>query len=219
MNPCMLLSLLGAVSGGEAVPHSTAAALTYAVAPDVTRCPNAATLQDHVKARLGHDPWSTPAQVTFDVAIERRGRGLHAVVQQRSPRGDTLGRREFDSARGDCDALVASIGLSISIALDAFDLAPPPPAGAPPPTSTGGRPQEERPPVRGARAQHPRSSPRAHAHRPLPRRPSNRLRKQRARPPDRTLCPRPSCVGSRTCTPTWERWGRWGPSRGRPSEV
>lgn len=131
-----MLPLLASLLTATLASGSTAAELRYALGPGMEVCPDQSFVEDHVKARLGWDPWHQPAEVVFDVEVQGSGRAKVAVLQQRNAQGRSLGHRQFRSEGGDCDALMHSVAMAISIVLDTFELArvpeekpdePPPP--------------------------------------------------------------------------------------------
>lgn len=89
--------------------------LDYQVA-EADLCPDRATLQAAVAARLGYDPFVVRATRRAQVTVERKRRGLRALVtifDQQSSRVRTL-----DSESADCQELSQAITLTLSIAID-----------------------------------------------------------------------------------------------------
>jgi hypothetical protein len=106
--------------------------LSYAGLPG---CPAEGALREAVRARLGRDPFRDDAPRSIVARVEKGGRKLTGAVELREADGKVAGARKLTAAEGDCEELVASMALAISIAIEPeIALRPPPPAPpAPPP--------------------------------------------------------------------------------------
>jgi hypothetical protein len=121
--------------------------LTYA---GVAGCPSEASLREAVRARLGRDPFRDDAPRSLVAGVTRVGRKLHGAIELREASGAVAGARKLEAADGDCEELVASMALAISIAIDpesALRPPPPPPPLSPrPPPAPQGATAEAKPP-------------------------------------------------------------------------
>jgi hypothetical protein len=92
--------------------------LVYARGEGAESCPPETFVRQAVAARLGYDPFFVSADKTIIAEIARdRGelRGRVALVDER---GFVQGAREFRLPPGQCDELVATMALAVSIAVD-----------------------------------------------------------------------------------------------------
>ncbi len=135
------VALLSALSALSLVPSLARAqtrervALSYLVGAGVTRCPDERALREAVAARLGRDPFSDEPSTAsrVSVTVVRAGRGLHALVAWNRPDGALVGTREVSSQGGDCNDIVSTVALAVSVALDASRTSAPPTHPEPPP--------------------------------------------------------------------------------------
>jgi hypothetical protein len=109
------LALLLASAHAIAFPTSR---LTYARAAGAEACPEETTVRQAVAARLGYDPFFAAADKTIVARILRSREELRATVELVDNRGIVRGVREFKAPAGQCDELVATMALAISIAID-----------------------------------------------------------------------------------------------------
>jgi hypothetical protein len=112
--------------------------LTYARGSGAEACPEEPTIRAAVAARLGYDPFFAAADKTIVARILRHREELRATVELVDDRGVVRGVREFKARAGQCDELVATMALAISIAIDPANagiVGPPPKAPANPPRS------------------------------------------------------------------------------------
>lgn len=115
--------------------------LTYIRDEDAQSCPDEAWLKQQIAGHLGYDPFiagqsgSAPLvrQISCHLSKAPTGDEFLATLQTAEPNLGTVGRRELRSGPH-CDALAASVVLSLSMAIDpiAAETARPPP---PPKTS------------------------------------------------------------------------------------
>ncbi|MET0790445.1 MAG: hypothetical protein ABW061_02900 [Polyangiaceae bacterium] len=92
--------------------------LEYARSDGAGGCPDQASLQRAVVQRLGYDPFFHAAHQTVAVDITDVGSKLLARMRLVDEQGIIRGSRELNEQLGNCDELVASLALAISIALD-----------------------------------------------------------------------------------------------------
>ena len=92
--------------------------LTYARGTGAETCPAEPIIRQAVAARLGYDPFFATAEKTIVARIQRSRDDLRATVELVDDRGIVRGVREFKARNGQCDELVATMALAISIAID-----------------------------------------------------------------------------------------------------
>ncbi|HEY2404626.1 MAG TPA: hypothetical protein VGI10_01415 [Polyangiaceae bacterium] len=109
---CALQSSLGRAAPGEA------ARLQYARTEAAQGCPDAAALKAAVAARLGYDPFFPAARQTVVVEIVAEETKLSARMSLVDANGIIRGSRELSDPARNCEELLASLALAISIALD-----------------------------------------------------------------------------------------------------
>lgn len=107
--------LLTAAGSARAFPSSR---LVYARGPGAESCPERDVLSRAVAARLGYDPFLPSSDKTIVARIVRENENLKGQVELIDERGLELGLREFSAAPEQCDELVKTMALSISIAID-----------------------------------------------------------------------------------------------------
>ena len=113
--------------------------LTYARGSGAEGCPEETIVRQAVAARLGYDPFFAAADKTIVARILRSREDLRATVELVDDHGIVRGVREFKARNGQCDELVATMALAISIAIDPTNpgiLGGPPKARPEPPGST-----------------------------------------------------------------------------------
>jgi hypothetical protein len=133
-----LLGLALALSSQKAqAAPGDATRLEYARGADAVTCPDREALRAAVTKRLGYDPFFPVARQAVAVEIVVRGHQLVANMRLLDDNGIIQGSRELSDELGNCDELVASLALAISIALDPSaalgDTPQAPPEPAPPP--------------------------------------------------------------------------------------
>jgi hypothetical protein len=109
------LAVSGWSSHGFGFPTSR---LAYARGNGAEACPEESTIRQAVAARLGYDPFFPAADKTIVARILRHREELRATVELVDDRGMVRGVREFKAPVGQCDELVATMALAISIAID-----------------------------------------------------------------------------------------------------
>ena len=92
--------------------------LEYARSEAAKACPDREALRSAVSQRLGYDPFFPAARQTIVVEISDAPDGLRAHMNLVDEQGLIVGSRDLHERAGQCDELVASLALAISIALD-----------------------------------------------------------------------------------------------------
>jgi hypothetical protein len=111
-------------------------------------CPDAASFEDLVAARLGYDPFVTGSARLLSVKIDERGGGLVGTVWLEDDRGDPR-RRSIEAGLSECESLATALATAVGIALDPLFHEAPPPAPSPqpkmPPVTAPEPPPDRRP--------------------------------------------------------------------------
>jgi hypothetical protein len=135
MNSAGVAGIAGAFAAvtlsAAAAQGATSSRLLYSRAPGAETCPDEPALRAAVGRLLGYDPFVAFARTTVVVGVEREGSRIRARTYLDED-GVSRGGREFWTAAGHCDELVAAVALAVSIALDPMS-AERPAAAAPPP--------------------------------------------------------------------------------------
>ena len=105
-------------SGSLYAAPGDATRLEYARSSGAAACPDRSALSAAVSKRLGYDPFFPAARQTIIVEIIDREGELRAQMRLLDEHGMIVGSRELREKAGQCDELVASLALAISIALD-----------------------------------------------------------------------------------------------------
>jgi hypothetical protein len=113
----LLATCAFSASGARAAPGD-ATRLEYARSDRAAACPDRAALKAAVSKRLGYDPFFPAARQTIVVEIVDVEGGLRAQMRLVDENGMIVGSRELREKAENCDELVASLALAISIALD-----------------------------------------------------------------------------------------------------
>ncbi|HTA93259.1 MAG TPA: hypothetical protein VK745_26960, partial [Polyangiaceae bacterium] len=92
--------------------------LEYARSDRAAHCPDRNALKSAVSERLGYDPFLPTARRAITVEITDTDAGLRAHMSLVDDHGIIVGSRELSDKVENCDELVASLALAISIALD-----------------------------------------------------------------------------------------------------
>jgi hypothetical protein len=99
-------------------------------------CPDAATVEAEVAARLGDNPFGRAPTQFIEAAIDRRNDAFEVSIAMRGPDGKRIGNRSLTSNAPDCRSIATAAALTIAILIDPEALvraAPPPPVPPPPP--------------------------------------------------------------------------------------
>jgi hypothetical protein len=95
----------------------------YARQDGAGACPDLATIQAGVAARLGYEPFSDRANNVVRATIQPSGHGLEAYIEMTDAKGSPKAERRLVSHQRDCAELASSVELAVSIAIDPFRLA------------------------------------------------------------------------------------------------
>ena len=103
-------------------------------------CAPAEVIASGVRARLGRDPFTTPAERHIEGWVERRDDRWLAHLNVTGPDGGAIGARQLESSEATCATLVDAVTLAVVLMIDpqASLAAPQPPE--PPKTATGAHP-------------------------------------------------------------------------------
>jgi hypothetical protein len=112
----LALKLLQTASAAAAPGDATR--LEYARSDHAQGCPDRDALKSAVVKRLGYDPFFPAARQSIVVEVTDAEQGLRARMRLVDEHGIIVGSRELSDKLGNCEELVASLALAISIALD-----------------------------------------------------------------------------------------------------
>jgi hypothetical protein len=116
----------------DAGAATTTARLVYLRGAGTESCPDERELIDAVAARLGYDPFTPFSLETLFTEVDKDGSGFVARVKLVSHDNTVRGARTLQT-RGACSDLMASLALTISIAIDPMaGTRKGPPEGLPP---------------------------------------------------------------------------------------
>jgi hypothetical protein len=111
------LALLLAAPLARAAPGD-ATRLSYARTAAAAACPDREAVRAAVARRLGYDPFFPVARQSIEVDIDADATQLTANMRFIDEDGMIVGVRQLHEQLGNCDELVASLSLAISITLD-----------------------------------------------------------------------------------------------------
>lgn len=134
-NPVAVCALLAAVSARAQEPSPVGVHLSWVRAEGAEGCPDAATLETEIAARLGANPFRRPPTQFIEAVVTRKAQSLQVTIAMRGPDGKLIGNRTLASASGDCRSVSNAAALTIAILIDPDALMRPaalPPAPAPP---------------------------------------------------------------------------------------
>ncbi|MGC4093100.1 MAG: hypothetical protein QM756_35470 [Polyangiaceae bacterium] len=154
-------SICAALIAMTPVPALAAASgskLVYSREGNATRCPDEDALREAVHARLGYDAFSPWGERAVIAEILEEGGKLRARLRLLDEHGVVVGTREVRAASDDCEELVRSLALSISITLDPLAPAPQASSAAPDPAVEA---------AAASPAEHPAAPPDAEVEAPL----------------------------------------------------
>lgn len=92
--------------------------LSYSRTIAAAACPDREALRTAVAKRLGYDPFFPVARQAVEVDVDADGERLTANMRFVNEEGIILGHRRLQESVENCDELVASLALAISITLD-----------------------------------------------------------------------------------------------------
>jgi hypothetical protein len=100
--------------------------------PEAETCAAAEDIARGVRARLGRDPFATPAERHIEGWVERRHDRWLAHLNVTRPDGGSLGGRQLESTEASCATLVDAVTLAVVLMIDPeAGLAPRPPKSPP----------------------------------------------------------------------------------------
>lgn len=100
--------------------------------PGAETCAAAEDIASGVRARLGRDPFATPAERHIEGWVERSHDRWLAHLNVTRPDGGSLGGRQLESTEATCATLVDAVTLAVVLMIDPeAGLAPRPPKSAP----------------------------------------------------------------------------------------
>lgn len=109
--------------------------LVYIRAPDALGCPDRLRLEHAVAERLGYNPFFPWADRTIIAEVSGKGTTFTARARLIDADGVVQGTRELTGTTSQCDDLIASLALAISITLDPMSVVqetlPPTPPSSP----------------------------------------------------------------------------------------
>src|SRR5262249_55117823 len=111
-----ILFSLGALLWAADAGAANTARLVYLRGQGTEACPDERALEDAVAARLGYDPFSTWAVDTLFVELEKDSTGWNARVKLVTRENVVRGARTLHASA--CSALIPTLGLTISLAID-----------------------------------------------------------------------------------------------------
>ena len=147
MRPWHMACLASVLSIASNAHAGSSARLVYARSMSARRCPDQASLETAVARRLGYSPFFPWAEQTIVAEITGEGETLTARARLVDRAGLLQGSREFTGPAAQCDELIASLALAISITLDPMSVAREPPVISEPermPVAPAPQPPEER---------------------------------------------------------------------------
>jgi hypothetical protein len=136
-----LLAVAGALRAAS-VDAAPSARLVYLRNPGAETCPDADAIRSAVAARLGYDPFVAYASATMFAEVSKEGASFRARIKLVDENNVVRGTRDLVQEGPACTALIDTMALSMSIAIDPYSLTrgpqPPPPesnATSPSPTA------------------------------------------------------------------------------------
>lgn len=134
-NSVAVCALLAAVSARAQAPSPVGVHLSWVRSEGAEDCPDAATLETEIAARLGANPFRRAPTQFIEAVVTRQAESLQVTIAMRGPDGKLIGNRTLASASGDCRSVSNAAALTIAILIDPDALMRPvalPPAPAPP---------------------------------------------------------------------------------------
>jgi hypothetical protein len=122
LSACLLAATSFCLAGSVSAQAPRKVRFEYARQDGAETCPDLATIQAGVAARLGYEPFSDQADDLVRATIHPSGRGFEARIEMDDAKGSPKAERRLVSPRHDCAELAASVELAVSIAIDPFRL-------------------------------------------------------------------------------------------------
>lgn len=113
-----VLALLFVDRDAAASPTSK---LVYARAPGAEACPDETAFRATVATRTGYDPFFPFAKRTVVTRLDVVDPQFRARMEILDAHGRLVGEKTFVSTDGDCDELVRTLALAVSLAIDVAD--------------------------------------------------------------------------------------------------
>lgn len=115
----LVASCLGVLLAAEAhAAPGDATRLSYARTPAAAACPDREALRAAVAKRLGYDPFFSVARQAIEVDVDADAEQLTANMRFIDEGGMIVGVRHLHERLENCEELLASLSLAISITLD-----------------------------------------------------------------------------------------------------
>lgn len=111
------LSVIGSASPGEAA-DAQRFSWSWVRLPGAETCAAAEEIAGEVRARLGRDPFVTPAERHIEGWVERRDDRWLAHLNVTGLDGRSLGARQLESAQATCATLVDAVTLAVVLTID-----------------------------------------------------------------------------------------------------
>ena len=151
MRPWSGLVASGLLACATIAHANVSSRLVYARRGVAERCPDEISLRKAVAERLGYDPFVASAPQTVVVRMTGLGEKLRAEIDLVDERGITTGSRVLAGKARQCDELLRSLALTLSITLDPMSVDRPEPPEAPEESAAASSsPPSESAPVRDA---------------------------------------------------------------------
>ncbi|MEZ4443041.1 MAG: hypothetical protein R3B72_28355 [Polyangiaceae bacterium] len=107
--------------------------LSWARGSGADGCPDQASIEAGVRARLGYDPFTLDGATSIEAVVTRDDGGHHLEVHVRRSDGSAAGRRQLADEAQACAGIAEAAVLAIALAIDPEQALRPPPPPAPPP--------------------------------------------------------------------------------------
>lgn len=113
------LLVMAPESAHAAPPARKGARITWVRGIDAEGCVGRIGLEEDVKARLGYDPFTAPADLAIEGTVVRASpSGFRAELVVRDAGGTVLGTRQLASREADCRSLGEAVAVAITVAID-----------------------------------------------------------------------------------------------------
>lgn len=142
-----VLPAITLVFGAFDAAASPTSKLVYARAPGTETCPDEAAFRSTVAARTGYDPFFPFAKRTVLTRLDVADRQFRARMEILDAHGSLVGEKTFVSTDGDCDELMRTMALAVSLAIDVADEPEAPEPDAPPPEANVEAREKTSPPL------------------------------------------------------------------------
>src|SRR5262245_15348810 len=113
-----LTSMLLLLAAGVGPTEPRTVRLSYEVDPGHAGCPDERVFRGWVGQRRGRDPFAEGAREGMRVVVRENDRSLVGWVLSEDQSGRRTGAREIPGDAGDCSELVATLALTLAVAID-----------------------------------------------------------------------------------------------------